>query len=93
MNTLKFNPLRVDFLVEPERPDLFLQILVLSTCVLTRWFLWPEFVQYLDETTVPIGRHREPLMVISQALLWVLMMLLLALVPSAGSSPARAGSG
>lgn len=41
--------------------------------------LWPEFVQYLEETTLPIGRHREPLIVILQALLWVLMTLVLAL--------------
>ncbi len=189
MNTLTANPLWVDLLVELERPDLLLQILVLAACVLTGWFLsrqlmkkfstrgdqthlfqvpfdsfqivltpllivvfmtvaalvlgrwqhagllrmllplllsflliragffllrkafakegriglflqmfeqsfavlvwsglalyitglWPEFVQYLDETTVPIGRHREPLIVILQALLWVLMTLVLAL--------------
>lgn len=41
--------------------------------------LWPEFVQYLEETTVPLGRRREPLMVLFQALLWALVTLVLAM--------------
>lgn len=41
--------------------------------------LWPEFVQYLEQTTIPLGRHREPLIVILQALLWVFVTLALAM--------------
>lgn len=41
--------------------------------------LWPEFVAYLDETTLPVGRHRESLLVLLQALLWVGVTLVLAL--------------
>ncbi len=41
--------------------------------------LWPEFVQMLEETTLPVGRHRESLMVMLQALLYVGITLVLAL--------------
>ncbi len=41
--------------------------------------LWPEFIAYLDETTLPVGRHRESLLVILQALLWVAVTLVLAM--------------
>ncbi len=41
--------------------------------------LWPEFVAWLDETTLPVGRHRESLLVLLQALLWVGVTLVLAL--------------
>ncbi len=41
--------------------------------------LWPEFVGYLDETTLPVGRHRESLLVLLQALMWVGVTLVLAL--------------
>ena len=41
--------------------------------------LWPEFVGYLDDTTLPVGRHRESLLVLLQALLWVGVTLVLAL--------------
>lgn len=41
--------------------------------------LWPEFVVYLEETTLPIGRHRESLLVLLQGLLWVGVTLVLAL--------------
>ena len=41
--------------------------------------LWPEFVAYLDETTLPVGRHRESLLVLLQAFLWVGVTLVLAL--------------
>jgi len=30
--------------------------------------LWPEFVLFLEDTTLPVGRHRESLLVILQAL-------------------------
>jgi small-conductance mechanosensitive channel len=41
--------------------------------------LWPDFINYLDETTLPVGRHRESLLVLLQALLWVGVTLVLAL--------------
>lgn len=41
--------------------------------------LWPEFVAYLEETTLPVGRHRESLLVLLQALIWVGVTLVLAL--------------
>lgn len=41
--------------------------------------LWPEFVGYLDDTTLPVGRHRESLSVLLQALMWVGVTLVLAL--------------
>ncbi len=41
--------------------------------------LWPEFLQFLEQTSVPIGRHRESLLVILQALLYVGITLVLAL--------------
>ncbi len=42
--------------------------------------LWPEFVGYLDDTTLPVGRHRESLSVLLQALMWVGVTLVLARV-------------
>ena len=45
--------------------------------------LWPEFVLFLEETTVPIGRHRESLLVILQALVYVGLTMVLALWASA----------
>ena len=45
--------------------------------------LWPELVQVLDETMIPVGRHRESLLVIIQALLSVAVTVVLALWASA----------
>ena len=41
--------------------------------------LWPEIAQFLEQTTLPIGRHQESLMVILQAVLSVAVTLVLAL--------------
>lgn len=41
--------------------------------------LWPELVQYLDETVVPIGRHKASLLVIVQAAASVVVTLVIAL--------------
>ena len=41
--------------------------------------LWPEFVDYLEQTKLPIGRHHESLLVLLQALVWVGVTLVLAL--------------
>jgi small-conductance mechanosensitive channel len=41
--------------------------------------LWPEFVEYLEQTKLPIGRHHESLLVVLLALIWVAITLLLAL--------------
>lgn len=41
--------------------------------------LWPELVQYLDETVVPVGRHKTSLLVILQAAASVVVTLLIAL--------------
>ena len=54
-------------------------VLIWSGLALYITGLWPEFVQYLEETTVPLGRHREPLIVVLQALLWVVITLVLAM--------------
>ena len=54
-------------------------VLVWSGLALYITGLWPEFVQYLEQTTIPLGRHREPLIVIFQALLWVFITLVLAM--------------
>jgi small-conductance mechanosensitive channel len=45
--------------------------------------LWPELVQILEETMIPIGRHRESLLVVIQALLSVAVTVVLALWASA----------
>ncbi len=45
--------------------------------------LWPEFVIFLEDTTLPVGRHRESLLVILQALVYVGITLVLALWASA----------
>ena len=45
--------------------------------------LWPELVKVLDETMIPVGRHRESLLVIIQALLSVAVTVVLALWASA----------
>jgi small-conductance mechanosensitive channel len=45
--------------------------------------LWPELVLILEETMIPIGRHRESLLVIIQALLSVGVTVVLALWASA----------
>lgn len=54
-------------------------VLVWSGLAIYMTGLWPEFIQYLDETTIPVGRHRESLMVVLQALLWVFITLALAM--------------
>ena len=54
-------------------------VLIWSGLALHITGLWPEFVQYLENTSVPLGRHREPLIVVLQALLWVVITLVLAL--------------
>ena len=41
--------------------------------------LWPEFIEYLEQTKLPIGRHHESLLVVLLALIWVAITLLLAL--------------
>ncbi len=41
--------------------------------------VWPELIQYLDETLIPIGRHKTSLLVVLQALASVVVTLLLAL--------------
>mgnify|MGYP003352106636 CR=1 FL=1 len=48
-------------------------VLIWSGLALHITGLWPEFVQYLENTSVPLGRHREPLIVVLQALLWVVL--------------------
>ena len=45
--------------------------------------LWPELVQLLEQTTLPIGRHRESLLVILQALISVAVTVVIALWASA----------
>ena len=45
--------------------------------------LWPDVMLFLDETTLPVGRHRESLLVILQAILSVGVTLILALWASA----------
>lgn len=54
-------------------------IIVWSGLALYITGLWPDFIVYLEETTLPVGRHRESLLVILQALLWVGVTLVLAL--------------
>jgi small-conductance mechanosensitive channel len=41
--------------------------------------LWPEFIEYLEQTKLPIGRRHESLLVVLMALIWVAITLLLAL--------------
>jgi small-conductance mechanosensitive channel len=41
--------------------------------------LWPDLVAYLEETTLPIGRHRTSLLIILQAAASVVVTLMLAL--------------
>ncbi|HYD62574.1 MAG TPA: mechanosensitive ion channel domain-containing protein [Noviherbaspirillum sp.] len=41
--------------------------------------LWPELVGYLEETQIPVGRHKTSLLVIVQAAASVLVTLILAL--------------
>lgn len=41
--------------------------------------IWPELIQYLDETAVPIGRHKTSLLIIVQAVASVIVTLVLAL--------------
>lgn len=41
--------------------------------------LWPELVGYLDQTQIPVGRHKTSLLVVVQAAASVLVTLLLAL--------------
>ena len=45
--------------------------------------LWPELMLLLEETTLPIGRHRESLLVIIQALISVGVTVMIALWASA----------
>ncbi len=89
---LSFLLIRVGFFLvrkafgKEGRVGVFLQVFEQSFAVLV-WSglalyitgLWPEFVQYLEETTVPLGRHREPLIVVLQALFWVFITLVLAM--------------
>lgn len=89
---LSFLLIRVGFFLlrkafaKEGRVGVFLQVFEQSFAVLV-WSglalyitgLWPEFIQYLEDTTVPLGRHREPLIVILQALLWVFVTLVLAM--------------
>ncbi len=58
-------------------------LLVWSGLVVYITGLWPEFVFFLEDTTLPIGRHRESLLVILQALVYVGITLMLALWASA----------
>lgn len=41
--------------------------------------LWPELVRYLDETVIPIGRHKASLLVVFQAAASVVITLIIAL--------------
>jgi len=41
--------------------------------------LWPELVAYLDQTVIPVGRHKASLLVIVQAAASVVVTLILAL--------------
>lgn len=41
--------------------------------------MWPAITQFLEHTTLPIGRHQESLLVIMQAVLSVVVTLILAL--------------
>ncbi|MFM8466961.1 MAG: mechanosensitive ion channel family protein [Oxalobacteraceae bacterium] len=45
--------------------------------------LWPELVLLLEQTTLPLGRHRESLLVILQALMSVAVTVMIALWASA----------
>ena len=45
--------------------------------------LWPELVLFLEQTTLPMGRHRESLLVILQALISVAVTVVIALWASA----------
>ncbi len=45
--------------------------------------LWPELLLLLEQTTLPIGRHRESLLVILQALISVAVTVVIALWASA----------
>ena len=54
-------------------------VLILAAVALYISGLWPEFVDYLEQTKLPIGRHRESLLVLIQALIWVGLTLVLAL--------------
>ena len=45
--------------------------------------LWPELVLLLEQTTLPLGRHRESLLVILQALISVAVTVVIALWASA----------
>ncbi len=54
-------------------------VLVWSGLALYLTGLWPDFLLFLEETTVPVGRHRESLLVILQAVVYVGITLVLAL--------------
>ena len=54
-------------------------VLILAAVALYISGLWPEFVDYLEQTKLPIGRHHESLLVLIQALIWVGLTLVLAL--------------
>jgi ABC-type transport system involved in cytochrome bd biosynthesis fused ATPase/permease subunit len=45
--------------------------------------LWPELIELLEQTTVPIGRHRESVLIILQALISVAVTVMIALWASA----------
>lgn len=57
----------------------FFAVVIWSGVAIYLTGLWPEFVLVLEETTLPVGRHRESLMVMLQALLYVGITLVLAL--------------
>lgn len=56
-----------------------LAILIWAGVALYITGVWPEFVDYLEQTKLPIGRHHESLKVLLQALIWVGVTLVLAL--------------
>lgn len=58
-------------------------VIVWSGLVLYATGLWPELILLLEETTLPIGRHRESLLVILQALISVAVTVVIALWASA----------
>lgn len=41
--------------------------------------IWPELIRYLDETAIPIGRHKTSLLIVVQAAASVVVTLVLAL--------------
>ncbi len=56
-----------------------LALLVWSVGLLYISGLWPDFIEFFDTTTIPLGRHKVSLATILEALSSVLIMLMLAL--------------